>query len=57
MAISKKRAGKVKIRNLQKTIDGIYDNINEVIIARSDKLHNLSVGDQIIVKNITCSSK
>ena len=32
-----------------------YDNINEVIIARSDKLHNLSVGDQIIVKNITCS--
>ena len=32
-----------------------YDSINEVIIARSDKLHNLSVGDQIIVRNITCS--
>ena len=32
-----------------------YDSVNQVIIARSDKPHNLNVGDQIIVTNITCS--
>ena len=32
-----------------------YDSVGQVIIARSDKSHNLNVGDKVIVTNITCS--
>ena len=57
MSISKKRAGKVKLRNLQKTIDGIYDNINEVIgavnqgVGDGESLGKGKPGDIRVAKN------
>ena len=42
-------------RNTRFISTASYDSVGEVIIARSDKPHNLNVGDKIIVTNITCS--